>query len=107
MRLSLCGMVYSSSYTMKLICSLIWPLGAKKRRIAMDPALGDRVSADSLGELISRFGIDSLLEIELRSWLAKKWAAEVPIFEILGDKTVENIGIFAAGKRTLRAAVSI
>jgi hypothetical protein len=74
-----------------------------QRLVDMNPELRDRVDADSLGEPIGRFGVDSLTAIELRSWFAKEWAADVPIFEILGEGTVEGVGLSVAVKSTLRS----
>lgn len=38
------------------------------------------------------FGVDSLVAVELRNWIAKEFSADVPVFEIMGGRTVEGIG---------------
>ncbi|RYP67344.1 hypothetical protein DL771_007288 [Monosporascus sp. 5C6A] len=38
------------------------------------------------------FGVDSLVAVELRNWIAKVFAAEVPVFEIVGGRTVKGVG---------------
>jgi NAD(P)-dependent dehydrogenase (short-subunit alcohol dehydrogenase family) len=73
-----------------------------ERLITMTPGLQDRIDVNVLDEPMWKFGIDSLLAIELRSWFSKIFAADVPIFEILGDETLESLGVKAAQKSTLR-----
>lgn len=73
-----------------------------KRLIVMNPDLEDRIEADALDEPIRRFGVDSLLAIELRSWFSKQFSAEVPIFEILSERTVESLGVFVAERTGLK-----
>jgi hypothetical protein len=66
-------------------------------------------SASSRAEFLSKplhsYGVDSLMAIEVRSWLAKEFAADVPIFEILGDATISSLCRSTALKSTLRSAV--
>lgn len=38
------------------------------------------------------FGVDSLVAVELRNWIAKEFAADIPVFEIMGGRTVEGVG---------------
>ena len=38
------------------------------------------------------YGVDSLLAIELRTWIAREFAAEVAVFEILGGATAAGMG---------------
>ncbi|KAH8721497.1 polyketide synthase PksD [Phaeosphaeriaceae sp. PMI808] len=38
------------------------------------------------------FGVDSLVAVELRNWIAREFVADVPVFEITGGKTVAAIG---------------
>ncbi|KAH8730005.1 hypothetical protein GQ44DRAFT_673662 [Phaeosphaeriaceae sp. PMI808] len=73
-----------------------------KRLIIMNPDLEDRVDMDALDEPIQRFGVDSLVAVELRSWFSKEFAADVPIFEILGESTLESIGLLAAKRSELK-----
>jgi acyl carrier protein len=73
-----------------------------ERLISMTPGLQDRIDTNALDEPMRKFGIDSLLAIELRSWFSKEFAADVPIFEILGEETLGSLGVKAAQKSALR-----
>ncbi|XXG96268.1 hypothetical protein Hte_002549 [Hypoxylon texense] len=75
-----------------------------QRLISMSPGLQDRVDAKNLDEPIQTFGVDSLQAIELRSWFAREFAADIPIFAILGDETLASIGLLVAAKSKLRVA---
>lgn len=44
------------------------------------------------------YGIDSLIGMELRSWLLKALKVEVSVFEILGGESVESLGVLIANK---------
>lgn len=46
------------------------------------------------------YGVDSLIAVELCSWLGKEFAADVTVFEIVSGKTIEAIG--ELGARTTR-----
>ncbi|KAK7937187.1 uncharacterized protein PG986_014055 [Apiospora aurea] len=75
-----------------------------QRLVAMTPGLRDRMDAKHLDEPVQTFGVDSLQAIELRSWFGQEFAADVPIFVILGDETLASIGLLVAGKSRLRAS---
>ncbi|KAI4602940.1 polyketide synthase [Pestalotiopsis sp. 9143b] len=45
-----------------------------------------------VGKPLHAFGVDSLVAVELRNWIAKEFSADVPVFEIMGGRTVEGIG---------------
>lgn len=75
-----------------------------QRLVTMTPGLRDRLDARDLDEPIQTFGVDSLQAIELRSWFAQEFAADVPIFVILGEETLASIGLVVAGKSKLRAS---
>ncbi|KAH9900372.1 ketoacyl-synt-domain-containing protein [Xylariomycetidae sp. FL2044] len=75
------------------------------RLTSMTPGLQDRLDDQNLDEPIQTFGVDSLQAIELRSWFAREFAADVPIFVILGEQeTLASIGLWVARKSRLRAA---
>lgn len=38
------------------------------------------------------FGVDSLVAVELRNWIAKEFMADVPVFEIMGGRSIAAIG---------------
>jgi hypothetical protein len=63
---------------------------------------GVDLDASLLSTPIYRFGVDSLMAIEIRSWLIKEFAADVLIFEILGEATVSSLAASATLKSRLR-----
>ncbi|KAH8200137.1 hypothetical protein TruAng_005708 [Truncatella angustata] len=38
------------------------------------------------------YGVDSLVAVELRNWITKEFAAEVPVFELMSGRTIVAIG---------------
>ncbi|KAG8531947.1 Type I Iterative PKS [Bacidia gigantensis] len=72
-------------------------LKAKLSRI-----LGVDYDSITLDSRIESFGVDSLVAVELRNWLAKEVDADVAVFEILGAATVRGVGVCVAGKSGLR-----
>ncbi|KAI1804894.1 hypothetical protein F4811DRAFT_570659 [Daldinia bambusicola] len=75
-----------------------------RRLVSITPGLQGRMdAADSLDEPMRNFGVDSLQAIELRSWFAQEFAADIPIFTILGEETLATMGLLAARKSKLRA----
>ena len=44
------------------------------------------------------YGVDSLLAVELRSWLAKEFGADVALFEIQGGVGLEGLGRIVVGR---------
>lgn len=42
------------------------------------------------------YGVDSLLAVELRNWLAKEFSANIPVFEISGGATFLSVGLTVA-----------
>jgi NAD(P)-dependent dehydrogenase (short-subunit alcohol dehydrogenase family)/acyl carrier protein len=42
------------------------------------------------------FGVDSLVAVELRSWIAKEFAADVTVFDLMGSASVSAIGYLVA-----------
>ncbi|ESZ91648.1 putative polyketide synthase [Sclerotinia borealis F-4128] len=73
-----------------------------ERLATMTPGLRDRMDVKHLDERIQTFGVDSLQAIELRSWFAREFAADIPIFVILGEETLASIGLLVAEKSKLR-----
>jgi hypothetical protein len=57
------------------------------------------ISADvDLRTPIHSYGVDSLLAVELRSWIANQFQADVPIFEILSGTSFATLGVTVASK---------
>jgi hypothetical protein len=44
------------------------------------------------------YGVDSLLAIELRKWIAKEFKADIAVFEVVGGSTFSALGVLAAGR---------
>lgn len=42
------------------------------------------------------FGVDSLVAVELRNWMNKEFAVDVPVFEIVGGRTVDGVAELVA-----------
>lgn len=55
-----------------------------------------------LGQPAHAFGVDSLLAVELRAWIGRTFAADLPVFEIMGGASLAGIGSVIAGRSTLR-----
>ncbi|KAH6615157.1 KR domain-containing protein [Boeremia exigua] len=70
----------------------------------------ERIVADALASKIARslsmahddidrdrplfaYGVDSLVAVELRNWIGKEFAADVPVFDIMGGATIKAIGV--------------
>ena len=45
---------------------------------------------------LSSYGVDSLIAIEMKNWLAKEVRADIAVFEILGEVTIKDLGELAA-----------
>ncbi|KAK7972305.1 hypothetical protein PG988_006439 [Apiospora saccharicola] len=61
------------------------------RALAIEP--GD-VDAD---RPLHAFGVDSLVGVELRNWIAREFAANLPVFEIVGGSTVTRVAQLIEG----------
>jgi hypothetical protein len=51
---------------------------------------------------IHYYGVDSLVAVELRNWFAKELLSDVPVFDILGNKSCGEIGLLAAERSAFR-----
>ena len=51
---------------------------------------------------LASYGVDSLLAVELRSWIAKTFLADVAAFEISGDSTFSTASQLMASRSTLK-----
>ena len=47
-----------------------------------------------------RFGVDSLVAVEIRYWLAKEMKADMSIFEIMGDRSLAALSLLIAARST-------
>lgn len=46
-------------------------------------------------------GVDSLMAVELRNWIAKDFSIDVAVFEIMGGTTIVEIGLLVADRSGL------
>ena len=53
---------------------------------------------------MSTLGIDSLIAIEIRHWVASELKSDVPVFVILGNESVGQVGRYVAEKSSLFTA---
>ncbi|KAF2963950.1 hypothetical protein GQX73_g9612 [Xylaria multiplex] len=60
--------------------------------------LGLETQERTVGEKMDSFGVDSLVALELRNWLAKEMRAELAVYEILGDVKLIDTGLAVAKK---------
>ena len=56
------------------------------------------------GRPMSALGIDSLVAIEIRHWFASELKSDVPVFFILGNQSIGEVGRYVAEKSSLFAA---
>ena len=59
-------------------------------------------SGPDAGKSIHAYGLDSLMAIELRSWFANEFLADVPIFEIVGEISFAELGLLVAKRSGLK-----
>jgi len=71
-------------------------------RIKTSRLLGAQVEDIEGNSQIERYGVDSLVAIELRNWVSKELGADVAVFEILGGMTISDIGTVIAQRSSLR-----
>ncbi|TGJ79410.1 hypothetical protein E0Z10_g9357 [Xylaria hypoxylon] len=66
--------------------------------------LGLEVQERTINEKMDSFGVDSLIALEVRNWLAKEMRAEMAVYEILGDVKLIDTGLAVAKKSEFRQA---
>lgn len=54
-----------------------------------------------INKALSDYGVDSLMAVELRNWIAKAFHANVAVFEIMGGRQIAEIGSLVVGKSDL------
>ncbi len=47
---------------------------------------------------LADYGTDSLMAVELRSWMRKDFGADVTEFDMMGGKSIKAVGELVAGK---------
>ncbi|THV55759.1 hypothetical protein BGAL_0004g00460 [Botrytis galanthina] len=64
--------------------------------------LGLAVSEIDTSKPIHTYGIDSLIAIDLKNWLAKEIGADIAVFMLLGNTSIESLSRMAAEKSRYR-----
>lgn len=64
-------------------------------------ALGIDAASIDASQPLHVYGVDSLVAVELRTWLSKEVGAEVAVFDMVGDSTIRSLGFFVAARSTL------
>lgn len=77
---------------------------AEALKVKLSRMMGIPYSDIDLQHRVESYGVDSLVAVELRNWLAKEMNADVAVFEILGGATLAGIGRTVATKSSFRKA---
>ncbi|KAK3321988.1 putative polyketide synthase [Apodospora peruviana] len=67
------------------------------KRLSKSLSAMEGVEVD-LHKPLHSYGVDSLLAIELRKWIAKEFKADVAVFEVVGGSTFSTLAVLAAGR---------
>jgi hypothetical protein len=73
-------------------------LVANALRKKLSRILGIAEGNIELNNRVESYGVDSLVAVELRNWLARDISADLAVFEILGGATLLAVGLTAASK---------
>lgn len=66
--------------------------------------LGVEAEDRTINDRMDSFGVDSLIALEVRNWLAKEMRADLAVYEILGDVNLIDTGLTVAKKSDFRQA---
>lgn len=77
---------------------------AEALKIRVCKILGLDTAHKTIHDRMDSFGVDSLIALELRNWLAKELRADLAVYEILGDAELIDTGLAAARKSEFRQA---
>lgn len=53
---------------------------------------------------LAAYGVDSLLAVELRTWMAKEFLADIAVFEISGGSTLSSVSLLVAARSKAKHA---
>lgn len=77
-------------------------LVANALRKKLSKILGVPEDNIELKNRVESYGVDSLVAVELRNWLARDMNADLAVFEILGGATLLAVGLTVAAKTSYR-----
>lgn len=75
---------------------------AEALKLKLCKILGLDASNKTINDRMDSFGVDSLIALEIRNWLAKEIRADLAIYEILGDAKLIDTGAAAVRKSEFR-----
>lgn len=61
-------------------------------RVKVARALGVAVEDVDAQKTLADYGTDSLMAVDLRSWMRKDFGADVAVFDMMGGKSIEAVG---------------
>ena len=70
-------------------------------------ALGVTVDDVDAEKTLPEYGTDSLMAVELRSWMRKEFGADVPVFDIQGGKSIKTVGELVAERAPRHALPAV
>ncbi|KAK2612687.1 hypothetical protein QQS21_001304 [Conoideocrella luteorostrata] len=96
------GQVFATIFEEAGTLSLAGEAVAEALKTKLCKIFGLQPSDKSIHDRMESFGVDSLIALEIRNWLAKDVKASLAAHEVLGDVTLIETGLAAANKSELR-----
>ncbi|KAI9154916.1 Squalestatin tetraketide synthase [Paramyrothecium foliicola] len=75
---------------------------AEALKVKLCTMLGIEQEDKSINDRMDSFGMDSLIALEVRNWLAREMRADLAVHEILGDTRFIDTGLIVASKSEFR-----
>ena len=93
--------LFSASQSLPDAANII--IGAIIKKLSKNiPMLSQQVEDIDINRPIQSYAVDSLLAVELRNWIKKRFRAEVAVFETQGGSTFATLGRCVAGRSALK-----
>ncbi|KAM5486920.1 Type I Iterative PKS [Microsporum audouinii] len=64
----------------------------------LSKALGIESQSINPSQPLHAYGVDSLVAVELRTWILKELSAEVAVFDMVGESTIRSLGAMVAAR---------
>lgn len=96
------GIDYKSFFTSSPTLADAGLLISNALRKKLSKILGIPEDNIELKNRVESYGVDSLVAVELRNWLAREMSADLAVFEILGGATLLAVGSTVAAKSSFR-----